>query len=156
MNEPDEHCSDDSDEKFWGQPLPQPDSGWALACSCIDGHFLWTPQWKAIENATRCLWMLEELHGHKPDWDLLLAGFKHLQVLKDPAIDWPPLHQFKDFLLIGDFFLPFEGSNDWSVGQLLYIVDHEPKSTKPLMEEFDELSRRLRAYPPLAPFTRWM
>jgi len=100
--------------------------------------------------------LLDELNGHSPDWDTLLDGFQHLNVLRNPELSWPPLNDFGDFLAIGDFFLPFSGSSEYGVGSLLYVVDGEPAVTDPLMKEFDELARRLREYPPLQPYVQYM
>ena len=156
MSEHDEAASDEDEESFWGGPLPGPDSGWALVVSCFDGACSWEPGWEPIERATSALGLLDELHGHTPDWDTLLAGFKHLHVLRDPGMRWPPLHDFRDFLEIGDLFLPFRGSNERGTGSLLYIDKDEPALVATLMEEFDELPRRLRDYPPLQPYIRHM
>jgi hypothetical protein len=155
MAEDHEH-SGDEDDSFWGGPLPQPGSGWTCAASCFDGALSWEPRWTSIEKAVAALSLLDELHSHTPDWDTLLAGFHYLHVLRDPDLSWPPLHDFNDFLAIGDFFLPFEGSNDYGTGSLLYIVDAEPAVTAPLMTEFDALVRRLREYPPLQSYVRYM
>jgi hypothetical protein len=153
---PDEVRDEDDEEEFWGCTLPKPESGWALVATSFDGAESWEPKWKAIENAARALSLLEELHDHQPDWDTLLAGLTHLHVLKDSDIGWPPLHDFRDFMLIGDFFLSFEGSNDWGVGSAVYILDADHASLDTLMLEFEELTRRLRAYPPLEPLVRYM
>jgi hypothetical protein len=147
---------DEDEEEFWGCALPKPESGWALVATSFDGAESWEPKWKAIEDAARALSLLEELRDHEPDWNTLLAGLKHLHVLKDPDIRWPPLHDFRDFMSIGDFFLSFEGSNDWGVGSAVYILDVDDASLNSLMLEFEELNRRLRAYPPLQPYVRYM
>ena len=147
---------DEDEEEFWGCALPKPESGWALVATSFDGAESWEPKWKAIEDAARALSLLEELRDHQPDWDTLLAGLKHLHVLKDPDIQWPPLNDFGDFMSIGDFFLSFKGSNDWGVGSAVYILDVDDASLNSLLLEFDELTRRLRAYPPLQPYVRYM
>jgi hypothetical protein len=147
---------DEDDEDFWGCSLPKRGSGWAKVASNFDGAISWEPGWESIEKATTALSLLDELHDHTPDWDMLLAGFRYLHVLRNPEIGWPPLHDFSDFLAIGDFFLPFSGSNDYGVGSLLYIVEAEPGTTAPLIKEFDELHRRLREYPPLQPYVQYM
>lgn len=156
MSDDDKDTTDDEEELFWGGPLPQPGSGWILVASCFDGAQSWEPGSESIERATSALFRLDELHGHTPDWDTLLAGFHHLHVLRNSEINWPPLHDFGDFLAIGDFFLPFRGSNDRGVGALLYMVEDEPILTAQLMAEFDELTRRLRQYPPLQPYVQYM
>jgi hypothetical protein len=147
---------ENDEEEFWGCKLPTPESGWVLVANSFDGAESWEPKWKPIEGAARALSLLEELHDHQPDWDTLLAGLKHLHVLNDPNMRWPPLHDFRDFMLIGDFFLSFEGSNDWGVGSAVYILDADKASTDALMLEFEELTRRLRNYPPLQPYVQYM
>lgn len=153
------HDGDDDEgydeEEFWGCTLPKPESGWALVATCFDCA-TWEPKWEAVEGAARALSLLEELDEHQPDWDTLLAGLKHLHVLKDPDIGWPPLQHFFDFMLIGDFFLSFEGSNECGGGSAVYILDVDHAFIDSLMLEFDELTRRLRAYPPLQPYVQYM
>jgi hypothetical protein len=148
--------AEEDEESFWGCPLPGPDSGLALVVSCFDGARSWEPGWEPIEGATSALGLLEELPGHTPDWETLLAGLEHLQVLSKPDMKWPPLHDFSDFLEIGDLFHPFEGSNEHGTGSLLYIDKDQPVLSAALMAEFNELTRRLRDYPPLKPFIEYM
>jgi len=156
--EADDYASNEEqdEEAFWGCRLPKPSSGWVRVASCFDGDCLWKPGWESIERATRALFLLDELHGHTPDWGSLLAGFQQLHVLSKPYMKWPPLHHFGDFLELGDLFLNFEGSNDYSVGSLLYINEDQPVQAAALMAEFDELTRRLRDYPPLQPYVQYM
>jgi hypothetical protein len=70
----------------------------------------------------------QEIPSRQPDWDQLLADLQHLQVLKDPEMSRPPSRQFRDFLLIGDFFLPFESQNELGSRHLLYILEDQPAS----------------------------
>ena len=100
--------------------------------------------------------MLEELREHPSDWHSLLTGLRHLHVLEEEYIDWPPLNSFRDFMQIGDFFLTFESQNDLGAVELLYIMDDQPELTDPLLAELDELTHRLKAYPPLQPYVRYM
>ncbi len=94
--------------------------------------------------------------SHRPNWDELLAGFEHLHVLQDPGMSRPPLREFRDFLLIGDFFLPFTSRNEWGAEHLLYVVEDEPTQTDPLLAEFRQLTERLRLYPPLGAYVEHM
>lgn len=152
----DDDSAEEDEESFWGCLLPREDSGWALVVSCFDGARSWEPGWEPIERATSALELLDELPGHTPDWETLLAGFEHLRVLSNPDIKWPPLHDLSDFLEIGDLFLPFNGSNEFGTGAVLYIDKDQPVLTAAIMAEFDELTRRLRDYPPLKPFIEYI
>jgi hypothetical protein len=55
----------------------------------------------------------------------------------------PPQNSFGDFLLIGDFSLPFESLNEWGSRQLLFIIEDKPTITDPLLAEFGTLATRL-------------
>lgn len=134
---------------YWGGPLPKPGQGWTLAAATYDSIPQWQPGWEAIGRAVDALALLQELPGHQPDWEPLLKGLEHLHALKDPAMSKPPLNAFSDFLLIGDFFLPFESQNEWGSRHLLYIIEDQPARTDPLLAEFQTLTDRLRRYPPL-------
>jgi hypothetical protein len=151
-----EDGSEEEQEEFWGCRLPSPDSGWARVATCFDGSQLWEPGWDSLERVTSALFLLDNLQGHTPDWDTLLAGFQYLHVLRDPDMNWPPLHDLSDFAAIGDLFLTFRGSNESGAGSLLYIDTDQPALTASLMAECDELTRRLRNYPPLQPFIRYI
>ena len=68
----------------------------------------------------------------------------------------PPLRDFGDFLLIGDFFLPFESQNELPPRHLLYILEDEPSLITALVTNFRQLTARLRGYPPLAEFVQYI
>ncbi len=142
----------EDEEHYWGGSLPKPGEGWALAAATYDGLPQWQPGWEDIGKAVDALAMLQEIESHQPDWDQLLAGLEHLQVLKDPEMSRPPLRQFRDFLLIGDFFLPFESQNELGSRHLLYILEDQPTLTDPLLADFRELTDRLRRYAPLGAY----
>ena len=153
--DPDEFGEDD-EERVWGSLLPKPGSGWSHVATKVEGGVSWEPGWPSIENAVRAISMLQELRRHTPDWKSLLAGLRHLNVLQEDYIDWPPLNSFRDFMQIGDFFLTFESQDSLGTVELLYMMDDQPDQTEPLLAEFDELTRRLKAYPPLQPYVRYM
>jgi hypothetical protein len=98
----------EDEDRYWGGPLPKPGEGWALAAATYDGGPKWQPGWEAIGKAGVALALLREISHHQPDWDQLLKGLQHPQVLEDPVMRRPPLREFRDFMLIGDFFLPFK------------------------------------------------
>jgi hypothetical protein len=142
----------EDEERYWGGPLPKPGEGWALAAATYDGVPQWQPGWEDIGKAVDALALLQEIPNHPPDWDQLLKGLQHLHVLKDSAMTQPPLREFRDFLLIGDLFLPFESQNEWGSRHVLYILEDQPALTEPLLAEFRELTDRLRRYPPLGAY----
>jgi hypothetical protein len=142
----------EDEERYWGGPLPKPGEGWVLAAATYDGVPQWQPGWEDIGKAVDALALLQEIPNHQPDWDQLLKGLQHLHVLKASAMTQPPLREFRDFLLIGDFFLPFESQNEWGSRRLLYILEDQPALTEPLLAEFRELTDRLRRYPPLGAY----
>lgn len=146
----------EDEETYWGGPLPKPGQGWSLAASTYDGVPRWTPNWKAIGEAVRALSMFQHLPEHKPDWASLLQGFSRLHVLADATMGSPPLQDFKDFLQIGDYFLPFTSRNEWGKRNLLYVIEDQPDNTDPLIAEFEEIAIRLRHYAPLQPYVRYM
>ena len=158
MSDDDDHIEfwDDDEERVWGSLLPKPGSGWSHVATKVEGGVTWEPGWPSIEKAVRALSMLEELREYPSDWHSLLTGLRHLHVLEEEYIDWPPLNSFRDFMQIGDFFLTFESQNDLGAVELLYIMDDQPELTDPLLAEFDELTHRLKAYPPLQPYVRYM
>jgi len=146
----------EDEETYWGGPLPKPGQGWALAASTYDGMPQWEPEYAAIGRAVNALRMFQEIPSHEPDWGLLLKGFRHLHVLADEDMESPPLCDLDDFELIGDFFYVRESQNEWGSRFLVYILEDEPTLTDPLLAEFEELARRLREYPPLQPYVRYM
>jgi hypothetical protein len=146
----------EDEERYWGGPLPKRGEGWTLAAATYDGVPKWQPGWEDIGKAAGALAMLQEIPDHQPDWDLLLKDLRHLNALKDLPMSKPPLNEFGDFLLIGDFFLPFESQNEWGPRQLLYILEDQPTLTDPLLAEFRQLTDRLRRYPPLEAYVEHM
>lgn len=146
----------EDEETYWGGPLPKPGQGWALAASTYDGVPQWEPEWEAIGKAVDALSMFQELPGHQPDWGVLLQGFAHLHVLAYATMGKPPLQDFSEFLQIGDYFLLFASQNEWGQRHLLYILEDQPELTDPLIAEFEELTKRLREYPPLNPYVQYM
>jgi hypothetical protein len=141
----DEDIWHEDEDRYWGGPLPKPGEGWTLAAATYDGVPQWQPGWEEVGKVVEALALLQERSGHQPDWERLLKGLAHLHVLEDPAMSKPPLSDFRDFLLIGDYFLPFESQNELGSRHLLYILENKPKLADLLIAEFQELNRRLRA-----------
>jgi hypothetical protein len=133
----------EDEDRYWGGPLPKPGEGWTLAAATYDGVPQWQPGWEAIGEAVAALSRLQDVPDRQPDWDSFLKGLTHLRSLKDPAMGKPPLNSFGDFLLIGDFFLPFESLNEWGSRQLLFIIEDKPTITDSLLAEFGTLAMRL-------------
>jgi hypothetical protein len=146
----------EDEERYWGGPLPKPGEGWTVAAAAYDGVPQWQPGWEDIGKAVNALALLQEIPSHQPDWNTLLKDLQHLQVLTDPGMSQPPLREFRDFLLIGDSFLPFESQNERGTRHLLYVVEDEPALTEPLLTEFRTLLVRLRNYPPLSAFAQYI
>jgi hypothetical protein len=154
-NDEDDPATEDEGEDL-GIALPPPDSGWALVATSVDGDVSWEPEWDSTYRAVTALSLLGELDDHKPDWDSLLRGFRHLQALKSAEMDWPPLADIEDFTLIGDMYMTLHGDNDYGVASMLYIDADTPAVVAALSSEFEQLANRLRAYPPLEPFIEYM
>ena len=106
-------------------------------------------------KAVDAMALLRDIPSHQPDWDQLLKGLQHLHVLKDSAVTQTPLRDFRAFLLIGNFFVPFESQNEWGSWHLLYILEDQPALAEPLLAEFRELPDRIRRYPPLGAYVEY-
>lgn len=153
--EADTHAYDEYDEEaYWGCTLPTPSDGWLRVAQSGENGTWWEDGWDSIRKTVQAIALLEEIPKHKPDWDTLLAGLKHLHVLKSEHMNWPPLCCLRDFMHIGNFFLHFDAKDPLSAEELLYIEDSPSRA--PLLAEFEELYRRLREYPPLQPYVRYM
>jgi hypothetical protein len=144
------------EDTYHGGSLPKPGQVWALAASTYDGVPQWEPDSKNIGKAVDELLMLQELPGHQPDWASLSEGFTRLHVLADTTTRSPPLQDFRDFLQIGEYFLPFTSQNERGVRRLLYVLQDQRDLPDPLLAEIEELAKGLREYPPLRPYVRYL
>jgi hypothetical protein len=146
MNDSDEGYDEDFDE-------PSPDA-WKFIASEADNGRWWEENCPIIEEACGLLTLLEELDDGDSALPELINGLSRLQQF--PEMSFPPLSDIKDFQLYfdDDPFLVLTTQPDSNVcsAHRLYITADEPEKTEPLLAEFEELVRRLKAYPPLKRF----
>ena len=141
---------DGDDEEF---PEPPPDVWKPIACEGDNGRW-WEDNCPIIEEACSLLRLLEEIDGGRPALPELIKGLSRLQQF--PEMSFPPLSDIKDFQLYfdDDPFLVLTTQPDSTVcsAHRLYITADEPEKTEPLLAQFEELVRRLKAYSPLKRF----
>jgi hypothetical protein len=144
---------EEEDAEEEGPVLPGPDSGWIPVATNVDGKDYWESGYEDIGRCRDALKMLQQLHGHTPDWGLLLRELEQLAVL---TLFEYPLNDFGDFLEI-DCFLNISYSNTCGWSDYLFIdMDLTDPRCQSLLWEFAELTRRLKCYEPLRNYWQYM
>jgi hypothetical protein len=106
-----------------------------------------------LADAFDNLMLLQEIDEDEVEWETLLRGLDRLQILK--TIAYPPLRDLSEFEEFEEFeeFLTLTYEDDMHPAvHKVYMAADKSAKTGPLLEEFAELSRRLKEYPPLIPF----
>ena len=141
-----EDASDGDDEE-----LPEPNPAlWQLVVTEVEGGVFWEDGCRVLADAHDSLALLQEIDEDDVDWDTLLRGLTRLQVLR--TMDYPPLHNLLDFMEFDEFLTVTHKDDIYPAVHKVYLTVCEPEALEPLLGEFAELSRRLKNYPPLAPY----
>jgi len=133
------------------EELPEPNpANWQLVATEVEGGVFWEDGCRELADAHDSLVLLQEIDEDDVDWDTLLRGLNRLQVLR--TMDYPPLRNLPDFMAFDEFLSVTHEEDMYPAVHKVYLTVGEPEVTGPLLEEFAELSRRLKNYPPLAPY----
>ena len=143
----DDFYDEEDDEE---EPEPSPDS-WLLIGHDGENGRWWAGKCPVVDQAADILMTLQELDEEQIDWATLLKDLPRLQCL--PEMSFPPFSHIQEFESYFDEFLllPMKVDGD-TYGHRLYLTADEPEKTGPLLAELAELTRRLKEYPPLAPY----
>ncbi len=131
-------------------PEPPPDTWKRIAYEGDNGRW-WEDNCPIVEEASELLMRLGEVPSGKAALPELIRGLPLLHQL--PAMRFPPLSRIEDFDLYFDdwpfLVLTTQRDSTFCPEYRLYIAADQPEQTEPLLAEFAELNRRLKAYPPL-------
>jgi len=130
-------------------PEPSP-VDWRLVATEVEGGVFWEDGCRVLADAFDNLMLLQEIDEDEVEWETLLRGLDRLQILK--TMSYPPLRDLSEFEEFEEFLTLTYEDDVYPAVHKVYMAADEPAKTGPLLEEFAELSRRLKEYPPLIPF----
>lgn len=133
-----------------------PTSGWhEVAAGDVGDKMWWKDGYESLSSGEAMIGLLWQLDDWGAiDWDYLLKGLPRFNFLRtlgpDEAFEERAWGEVDGFIVDEPAEEEMTGSMS---GEWTYIrieMDHSQKKT--IFHDFDELSRRLEAYPPLQPF----